>query len=881
MLKKLWFQTHWLLGISAGLVLAVVGVTGAALSFQTQILRALNPGVMTVAPTGQNALAPAELLARVRAAEPDKTVLSISLSNDPGDAARIAFATGNGPRGETRYVDPYSGALLSEDALRGESFLRLMEQIHRRLAAGDVGRQITGASTIALLVLALSGLYLRWPRQARNWRKWLTLDFARKGRGFLWDLHAVAGTWALVFYLCAALTGLYWSYDWYRGALYALAGVEKPAPRGAPPGAKPAGERAANQAQGGGRERGAMGERGQQARARPAFSEAALATAWDAFRHAAGGDYSTVTLRFPERRGEPVQVMYLDQRPAHERAFNRLSIDPASGAISKFERYAEKKTGEKFMASIYPLHSGSFFGVPGSLLMMIASLGMPLFAVTGWMLYLERRRKQHAAARAAKAARGSASTTGGDTVLIGYASQSGFAEQLAWQSAASLQNAGVAVAVRNLGELEPAALGGYRRALFLVSTFGEGEAPDAARAFVRKLAANISLPGLHFGLLALGDRQYPTFCGFGRTLENWLRQRGAAALFDTIDVDRDDADALRDWRHRLGELGGADVEPDWNTEQPWQRWRLAARRHLNPDSAGWPVFHVELEPEDGKTAHWQSGDLVELLAHHSKTRVGQFLAALHLDGNAVVRHKEGESKLADHLALCLLPAPDTLPKGSTPQQLADSLHRLAPRQYSIASLPADGRIHLLVRQARHADQARGDDGELGLASGWLTTHASVGDCIPLRLREHRGFHLDDSARPLILIGNGTGLAGLRAHLKARIARGQHRNWLIFGERNARLDFYYRDEITRWRDIGAIARLDLAFSRDQQQRIYVQDRLRAAEEAVRQWIADGAAIYVCGSLEGMAPGVDRALADILGSEALERLAAQGRYRRDVY
>lgn len=904
MLKKIWFQTHWLLGISAGLVLAVVGITGATLSFQNQILRVLNPGVVTVQESSQRALTPVELLARVREAAPDKTVLSVTLSTDPGDAARISFGGGNGPRGVTRYVDPYSGALLGDGTLRGEPFLRLMDQIHRRLAAGEIGKQITGACAIALVILALSGLYLRWPRNAGSWRKWLTLDFSRKGRGFLWDLHAVAGTWALVFYLCAALTGLYWSYDWYRGALYAIAGVEKPAPRAAPGGntermnrerpgrdrpgrdrpgnERAAGERPDGQEQRGNRERGAGGATAEAREKSPnGLPDAMLETVWHAFQNSVD-DYSIATLRLPERPGAPVQVTYLDREPAHDRAFNRLNIDPRSGAVSDLQRYADKNLGEKFIGSIYPLHTGSFFGVTGSLLMMIASLGMPLFAITGWMLYLERRRKQRAADKAAKTARATGGTVAsGDTVLIAFASQSGFAAQLAWQTSASLQNAGVATAVHELREIEPATLGRYKRVLFLVSTFGEGEPPDTARGFARQLSQNINLSDLQFGLLALGDRQYPTFCGFGRQLEQWLFAQGATVLFDTIDVDRDDADALRDWRQRLGELCGTSAEPAWDNNRPWQRWRLAARSHLNPDSLGGPVFHIELEPADGSSAHWRSGDLVELLAHHSSARVAQFLASLRLNGSTRVRHKNGESSLAELLSLSLLPDPKTVPRNATAQSIADSLHALAPRQYSIASIPADGRVHLLVRQAHHPAPKNGDDGELGLASGWLTTHASVGDCIPLRLREHRGFHLDDTDAPLILIGNGTGLAGLRSHLKARLARNQHRNWLIFGERNARLDFYHRHEIMRWRENGQLERLDLAFSRDQEQRVYVQDRLLGALESVRQWVNDGASIYVCGSLEGMAPGVDRALVEILGAEALEQLAANGRYRRDVY
>jgi sulfite reductase (NADPH) flavoprotein alpha-component len=134
---------------------------------------------------------------------------------------------------------------------------------------------------------------------------------------------------------------------------------------------------------------------------------------------------------------------------------------------------------------------------------------------------------------------------------------------------------------------------------------------------------------------------------------------------------------------------------------------------------------------------------------------------------------------------------------------------------------------------------------------------------------------------MILIGNGTGIAGLRALLKERIAAGDHRNWLIFGERNAAADSLYSEDLLRWRQNGQIEAMDRVFSRDQPERRYVQHRLLECAEQVRAWIAQGASIYVCGSLKGMAPEVDAALTTILGADIMEQLAVDGRYRRDVY
>ena len=173
------------------------------------------------------------------------------------------------------------------------------------------------------------------------------------------------------------------------------------------------------------------------------------------------------------------------------------------------------------------------------------------------------------------------------------------------------------------------------------------------------------------------------------------------------------------------------------------------------------------------------------------------------------------------------------------------------------------------------------DGSLGLGSGWLTEHAASGSAISLRLRRNSSFHLPAEPIPLILLGNGTGLAGLRSLLKARIAQGQTRNWLLFGERNREHDFHCGAELQGWLESGDLARLDLAFSRDQAEKVYVQHLLREAAQDLRAWLDEGAAIYICGSLQGMASGVDHVLNEVLGERAVSELVEQGRYRRDVY
>lgn len=403
--------------------------------------------------------------------------------------------------------------------------------------------------------------------------------------------------------------------------------------------------------------------------------------------------------------------------------------------------------------------------------------------------------------------------------LVVHASQTGSAEDLAKRSADLLATGGLAARAVCISQLDRGRLAAATRILFVASTYGEGDAPDAAAPFAgRLMAAGIDLAHLHYAVLALGDKNYANYCGFGRALDAWLAQQGATRLFDRIDVDRGDAHALAAWQHHVGRLAGTLDAPDWDAPA-YGDWRIVARTLENPGSAGAPLYRIALEPAAGPLPPWEAGDLAQVS-----------------------------------------------PPG-------DPDH---PREYSIASLPGEGRLELLVRLQQR------DDGSAGAASGWLCAQAGHKDVVRLRLRAHERFRLGaNAARPLIAIGNGSGLAGLRGLLKARIDDGRADNWLLFGERNQIHDFLLRDELQGWRDGGALAHLDLAFSRDQATRRYVQDVLRDEAVRLRAWVERGAAIYVCGSLQGMAGGVHEALAAILGAQALDALAAEGRYRRDVY
>ena len=445
---------------------------------------------------------------------------------------------------------------------------------------------------------------------------------------------------------------------------------------------------------------------------------------------------------------------------------------------------------------------------------LAVALWLGLIGLTVW-------RVRAASAKAAEQARTLAEAAGDDAVLIAFASQTGFGEELAWMTARALGDGGVGARIVAFSDLDLEALKGARRLLVVASTTGEGDPPDSAARFVRQvMAADVDLSHLSYGLLALGDRSYDAYCSFGHAVGDWLDRSGAQTLFDRVEVDNGDAGAIRHWQHQLNQITGATSAPDW-TPPAYDRWRLVERILLNAGSPGGEAYHLAFEPID-HAPDWAAGDITE---------VG-------------------------------LPVRD----GEQP----------ASREYSVASLPSDGRVEFCIRLMTRPD------GTPGLASGWLTQEAQIGDEVAMRVRANRSFHAPPPEAPIILIGNGTGIAGLRGHLKARAQFAKTGGaWLLFGERTRAHDALYDADLQAWLASGVLTRLDRAFSRDGGEHRYVQSLVAEHARPMADWVDRGAYVYVCGSLEGMSKGVHAALEAALGEERLTRLTDSGRYRRDVY
>lgn len=839
MIKKTLFQIHWFLGITAGLILSIIGVTGAIYSYDQQILEWANPQSYTVKVENTAKLTPAQIYQHFQLQQPEMQINSITIAQAANASSSINIVKEGARKGKTLLINPYNAEILPE--VKGQDFFQLIQQIHRYLTLGDIGKQITGACTLMLIFFVLSGLYLRWPKK-HSLRQWLTIKPKLKGRNFLWDLHAVVGTWLVVFYLVFAVTGLFWSYDWWRSGMYSVMNVTPPTKT------KP------------------EEKKKDQPKVQAEQMANILNSSWTGFTTQIQRPYSSVTFNLPKKIDGGIEVSFVDEMIQHERARNKANYNYQLNKIENIELYQDKKLNEKIMSSMLPVHRGSFFGPIAHFIFMLAALCMPLFFITGLMLYLKRRKQKRLVLAARNAELIVQPDQHANNWLIIYASQTGTAEQLAWNTANSLKKAKHAAEVCSIQKIKAKDLQRAENIILIASTYGTGEAPDTAQHFVKKImSTSPDLAQLHFAVLALGSKEYSeSYCAFGHQLNDWLTQCGATALFPLIEVSNAEADDIAHWNQALTQLTAAELNPI-QINKNIGSWQLQYRKCLNAGSLGTAVYQIRLVTTEQYS--WQAGDIAVIQPANSQSRLQAFTA----------QHKLLQQYSAQELEDALWDRDLTVPDLEVTElaQLQAQLPQLPCREYSIASIPAQHHLELIIRQKLS------ENAELGLGSGWLTEHCPVNGKVQLYIRSNPNFHLIQDHRPIICIGNGTGIAGLMSLLQARITAHDYDNWLIFGERQRHCDFYYKNMLENWVETGKLQHLDVAFSRDQAEKQYVQHRLREQAERLKTWIARGAVIYVCGSQRSMAHDVDQALIEILGTDLVEQLRHDGHYRRDVY
>ncbi len=372
--SRLWFQAHWLIGITFGVLLAVMGFTGAMMSFQDPILEALNADTRTVDVNGERLSVPALLeRAQAEAQRLGARVRTVTVPGSAEGAVRVEFLSE--PDDIVRFLNPYTGEWRS-GGVRGETFFEIVEEVHRglitdRVGGQYVGRRVVDIAAILLVGMVATGLYLRWPRRTSNWRAWFVIDRKLRGRGFLYSMHAVIGTYVLPLLLLSSLTGLYFACAWYGELLEKFLGV--------PPAIQ------------------------ENMTGKPLVAPD-IEKVWASFDAATASQaLGEIAVRFPKQEEEALQIQYLTAEAPHPTALNTVMIDPSSSQVLSHERYAQKRTGERLLASMLSIHKGAYFGTVGSLLLMLSSLALPLFVITGWMMYLDRR-KVEARARKRQAA---------------------------------------------------------------------------------------------------------------------------------------------------------------------------------------------------------------------------------------------------------------------------------------------------------------------------------------------------------------------------------------------------------------------------------------------------------------------------------------------
>lgn len=370
--KSAVLQAHSLIGLTIALVLAVMGLTGAMLSFEDEIVAVLNRDVTRVELRSAPVLTPDGIVARLQGQPGAGKVQLMMLSSEPGTTVRVRFARNENGERSSVFVDPYDGRIVAP--VSGEGFFATLRNLHRFLLlpgnGNGYGRLITGVSAIGLLVLLISGMVLRWPRRVRSIKMWLKPNLAMSGRAFHWSLHSVVGTWVLPIYVIVILTGLWWSFDWYRASATWLLSSKPPAVAKAPAKAK------------GGAKAGDAAE---------SAAAPLLDRAWATFLADQGNQYANVYLQVPNGPG-PVRLRSLAKDAPHDVARDDFRIDGATGRVVAAERYADKSVGDSILQRVLQIHTGAAFGLVGRILFMVAAALMPLFTVTGFILYLSRRR---------------------------------------------------------------------------------------------------------------------------------------------------------------------------------------------------------------------------------------------------------------------------------------------------------------------------------------------------------------------------------------------------------------------------------------------------------------------------------------------------------
>lgn len=527
-----------------------------------------------------------------------------------------------------------------------------------------------------------------------------------------------------------------------------------------------------------------------------------------------------------------------------------------------------------------------------------------------------------------------------------YGTQTGNSESLARNAADLASKNNFDSNLLSLDDVSMDQLKEMEKAVFVISTYGEGEMPDGAQLFWESLSSEIApkLNNLSFGVISLGDTSYEMFCNAGKLLDFRLEQLGAKRVSKRIDCDVDYEIPSNEWlKSTLPSFGGLkelnvtekntkDELFSWSKKNPYFA-EISANLLLSGNKSNKEIRHYEIElAESG--IRYEVGDTLNVFPTNSRKLVGEILKKLKLNNNFkpsgfqntihyllmnkyeilspskdLVNYILGNSKInkmqrllesgnskefdsflwgKDVLDLLNLDDNASIP----PEEFLSLLKPLQPRAYSISSSQKmyKDQVHLTVSTVKWEYSQRVHE---GVCSNFLSNSEETIDNAGIFLSQNQSFRLpEDNSIPIIMIGPGTGVAPFRAFLQDRRLRGGNgKNWLFFGDQTRNNDFIYEKEINDFKKDGILTNLDLAFSRDQKEKIYVQHRMLESSKELFDWIENGAYVYVCGDANYMARDVDKALYNLIQksgnlnddktNEYMNDLKREKRYLRDIY
>ena len=512
-------------------------------------------------------------------------------------------------------------------------------------------------------------------------------------------------------------------------------------------------------------------------------------------------------------------------------------------------------------------------------------------------------------------------------ITIAYGTETGNSKRLASSFAAKAKKSGVSAKLVDLDQYRLNDLQKEEYFITVVSTHGDGDPPAAAKKFFDHIHANgFKLEKLNYGILALGDSSYPLFCKAGEQIDVQLSKMGAQRLVPLQKCDTDfEADAEAWFDNVLKQLSSSNATapavlpsiPKKSTGKKIYTGTVISSTNLNDRGSNKETYHIEIAAEN---VEYLPGDSLGIVPENPLPKVEAIINLLEIDAdkNYVFRNEEftALNLLKKKLEIVFLPErvvnayaqlvnqdiPSTrislldllkiypLKNSDQFEQLVKILEPIAPRLYSISSSPEahSGEVHITVAR----DKFRvNDESKYGLCSNFLAQFPVDGQ-VEFYIHRNSQFRLPADDKDVIMVGPGTGTAPFRSFLAHRDATGANgKNWLFFGDQHFVTDFLYQTEIQNWAQNGVLTKVDLAFSRDRQEKIYVQHKMKKNGKELYEWLQNGASLYVCGAKEPMSIDVENTLLEIIQQygnkkneqavEFINQLKNEGRYLKDVY